>query len=414
MMTSPPSSAAPTAATSRAASALPVARLVGAAQSARTTAGTRRVVSSAEVMPSRYRGAPLVTIGLPSSRRREIPTPGPAGRPTEGRLCALPTARTGAGTVDPMIEINAVTKRYGSTTAVSGLTFTVRPGVVTGFLGPNGAGKTTTMRMILGLDEPTSGAVTVNGRAPRAHAAPLREVGGMLDPRAVHPARSAYHHLLALAQTAGIGRSRVGEVIEAAGLRGVAGRPAGGFSLGMAQRLGIAAALLGDPATVVLDEPVNGLDVEGIRWIRGLLADLAARGKTVFVSSHLMSEIVQTATHLIVIGRGRLLADTSVDEFLAAAAPPAVRVRSSDQDALATLLRAPGVRVTPAGGGALAVSGLTAPRIGAAAAAAGITVLELATEQASLEDAFVDLTQDAVEFRATPRPPAGPSLEETK
>ena len=313
-----------------------------------------------------------------------------------------------------MIEINAVTKRYGSTTAVSGLTFTVRPGVVTGFLGPNGAGKTTTMRMILGLDEPDSGAVTVNGRAPRAHAAPLREVGGMLDPRAVHPARSAYHHLLALAQTAGIGRSRVGEVIEAAGLRGVAGRPAGGFSLGMAQRLGIAAALLGDPATVVLDEPVNGLDVEGIRWIRGLLADLAARGKTVFVSSHLMSEIAQTATHLIVIGRGRLLADTSVDEFLAAAAPPAVRVRSSDQDALATLLRAPGVRVTPANGGALAVSGLTAPRIGAAAAAAGITVLELATEQASLEDAFVDLTQDAVEFRPTPRPPAGPSLEETK
>src|SRR5215831_14201609 len=414
MMTSPPSSAAPTAATSRAASALPVARLVGAAQSARTTAGTRRVVSSAEVMPSRYRGAPLVTIGLPSSRRREIPTPGPAGRPTEGRLCALPTARTGAGTVDPMIEINAVTKRYGSTTAVSGLTFTVRPGVVTGFLGPNGAGKTTTMRMILGLDEPDSGAVTVNGRAPRAHAAPLREVGGMLDPRAVHPARSAYHHLLALAQTAGIGRSRVGEVIEAAGLRGVAGRPAGGFSLGMAQRLGIAAALLGDPATVVLDEPVNGLDVEGIRWIRGLLADLAARGKTVFVSSHLMSEIAQTATHLIVIGRGRLLADTSVGEFLAAAAPPAVRVRSSDQDALATLLRAPGVRVTPAGGGALAVSGLPAGQVGAAAAAAGITVLELATEQASLEEAFVGLTQDAAEFRATPRPAAGPTREETK
>src|SRR5215813_8815824 len=238
MMTSPPSSAVPTAATSMAASALPVARLVGAAQSARTTAGTRRVVSSAEVMPSRYRGAPLVTIGLPSSRRREIPTPGPAGRPTEGRLCALPTARAGAGTVDPMIEINAVTKCYGSTTAVSGLTFTVRPGVVTGFLGPNGAGKTTTMRMILGLDEPTSGAVTVNGRRPRAHAAPLRQIGGMLDPRAVHPARSAYHHLLALVQTVGLGRSRVGEVIEAAGLRGVAGRPAGGFSLGMARRRG--------------------------------------------------------------------------------------------------------------------------------------------------------------------------------
>src|SRR5215475_14596076 len=197
MMTSPPSSAAPTAATSRAASALPVARLVGAAQSARTTAGTRRVVTSAEIMPSRYRASALVTIWLSGSRRREFPT--------TGRLGALPTARAGAGTVDPMIEINALTKRYGATTAVSGLTFTVRPGVVTGFLGPNGAGKTTTMRMILGLDEPDSGAVTVNGRAPRAHAAPLREVGGMLDPRAVHPSRSAYHHLLALAQTNGIG-----------------------------------------------------------------------------------------------------------------------------------------------------------------------------------------------------------------
>jgi len=310
------------------------------------------------------------------------------------------------------IEINALTKRYGGTTAVSDLTFTVRPGVVTGFLGPNGAGKSTTMRMILGLDEPTSGSVTVNGRPPRAHAAPLREVGGMLDPRAVHPSRSAYHHLLALAQTSGIRRSRVDEVIDAVGLRAVAGRPAGKFSLGMAQRLGIAAALLGDPATVVLDEPVNGLDVEGIRWIRGLLADLAAQGKTVFVSSHLMSEIAQTATHLIVIGRGRLIADTSVGEFIATAAPPPVRVRSSDQHALAGLLRSPGVTVTPADGGALAVSGLPAAEIGAAAAAAGITVAELATEQASLEDAFVDLTHDAVEFRAPARPAAGPAFKE--
>ena len=315
-----------------------------------------------------------------------------------------------------MIEINALTKRYGATTAVSDLTFTVRPGVVTGFLGPNGAGKTTTMRMILGLDEPTSGSVKVNGRRPRSHAAPLAELGGMLDPRAVHPARSAYHHLLALAQTSGIRRSRVDELIDAVGLREVAGRGAGKFSLGMSQRLGIAAALLGDPATVVLDEPVNGLDVEGIRWIRGLLADLAARGKTVFVSSHLMSEIAQTATHLIVIGRGRLIADTSVAEFIAAAAPAAarVRVRSSDQDALARLLRSSEVTVEAAGDGALLVSGLPAGGVGAAAGAAGITVLELATEQASLEDAFVDLTQDAVEFRATPRPPAGPSLEETK
>jgi ABC-2 type transport system ATP-binding protein len=315
-----------------------------------------------------------------------------------------------------MIEINALTKRYGATTAVSDLTFTVRPGVVTGFLGPNGAGKTTTMRMILGLDEPTSGSVTVNGRPPRTHAAPLRELGGMLDPQAVHPARRAYHHLLALAQTNGIRRSRVDEVIDAVGLREVAGRGAGKFSLGMSQRLGIAAALLGDPATVVLDEPVNGLDVEGIRWIRALLADLAGRGKTVFVSSHLMSEIAQTATHLIVIGRGRLIADTSVAEFIAAAAPAAarVRVRSSDQDALARLLRSPEVTVEAADDGALIVSGLPASHVGAAAGAAGITVLELATEQASLEDAFVDLTQDAVEFRATPRPSAGLTPKETK
>ncbi len=313
-----------------------------------------------------------------------------------------------------MIEIHALTKRYGATTAVSDLTFSVQPGVVTGFLGPNGAGKTTTMRMILGLDEPTSGSVTVNGRPPRAHSAPLREVGGMLDPRAVHPSRSACHHLLALAQTSGIRRGRVDEVIDAVGLRDVAGRGAGKFSLGMSQRLGIAAALLGDPATVVLDEPVNGLDVEGIRWIRALLQELAGRGKTVFVSSHLMSEIAQTATRLVVIGRGELIADTSVADFIASAAPSAVRVRSSDQATLARLLRSPDVTVTAAPDGALTVSGLTAEQVGAAAGAAGITVLELATQQASLEDAFVDLTQDAVEFRATPRPNAGAICKEEK
>ena len=330
--------------------------------------------------------------------------PGGPGRPAGKETPAMSAS----------IEINALTKLYGGTTAVSDLTFTVRPGVVTGFLGPNGAGKTTTMRMILGLDEPTSGSVTVNGRPPRAHAAPLRELGGMLDPRAVHPSRSAYHHLLALAQTNGIRRSRVDEVIEAVGLREVAGRAAGKFSLGMSQRLGVGAALLGDPAVVVLDEPVNGLDVEGIRWIRALLHDLAARGKTVFYSSHLMSEIAQTATHLIVIGRGRLIADTSVQAFIAAAAPGAarVRVRSSDQDALARLLRAPQVTVEAAGDGTLLVSGLPASRIGAAAAAAGITVLELTAEQASLEDAFVDLTRDAVEFRAAARPATGTALQE--
>jgi ABC-2 type transport system ATP-binding protein len=299
-----------------------------------------------------------------------------------------------------VITVEHLSKRYGSHHAVSDVSFTCEQGTVTGFLGPNGAGKSTTMRMILGLDEPASGSVTVNGRAPRAHTAPLREVGGMLDTRAVHPSRSAYHHLLALAQTCGISRRRVREVIEATGLGEAASRRAGKFSLGMSQRLGIAAALLGDPATVVLDEPVNGLDVDGIRWIRGLLRDLAAQGKTVFVSSHLMSEIAQTASHVIVIGRGRLIADTTVADLLAAAPAAAVRVRSTDQAALARLLAAPGVTVTAAEDGALTVAGVAAGQIGAAAAAAGITILELAAEQASLEDVFVHLTRDAVEFRA--------------
>jgi ABC-2 type transport system ATP-binding protein len=299
-----------------------------------------------------------------------------------------------------MIEIRAVTKSYGATTAVSDLTFTVRPGVVTGFLGPNGAGKSTTMRMILGVDQPSSGSVMVNGRPPRTHAAPLHEIGGMLDPRAVHPSRSAHNHLLALARTSGIRRSRVDEVIDAVGLGAAANRRAGKFSLGMSQRLGIAAALLGDPATVVLDEPVNGLDVEGIRWMRGMLRDLAGQGKTVFVSSHLMSEIAQTATQLIVIGRGKLIADTSMAQFMATVAPTTVRVRSSDQDTLGRLLHAPGVTVAPTADGALTVTGLPAAQVGAVAGAAGITVLELATEQASLEDVFVGLTQDAVDYRA--------------
>jgi len=262
------------------------------------------------------------------------------------------------------------------------------------------------MRIILGLDEPTKGSVLVNGHAPRSHAAPLHEIGGMLDPRAVHPSRSAYHHLLAIARTSGIRKARVDEVIDCVGLRSVSSRRAGKFSLGMSERLGIAAALLGDPATVVLDEPVNGLDVEGIRWIRGMLQDLAAEGKTVFVSSHLMSEIAQTATQLIVIGRGQLIADTSMDEFMATAAPSGVRVRSSDQDALARMLRSQRLTVTPAADGALIVSGASAEQVGAVAAAAGITMLELATEQASLEDVFVGLTQDAVDYRAgsNPRP----------
>jgi ABC-2 type transport system ATP-binding protein len=299
-----------------------------------------------------------------------------------------------------MIEAHGLTKRYGDKTAVDGLTFTVRPGVVTGFLGPNGAGKSTTMRLILGLDAPTSGSVTVNGRPYREHAAPLREVGALLDARSVHPARSAYHHLLALAQTCGIPRSRVDEVVEAVGLGGVARKRAGGFSLGMGQRLGIAAALLADPRMVILDEPVNGLDTEGIRWIRTLLQGLAAEGRTVFVSSHLMSEMALTAQHLIVIGRGRLIADTGMEELIARAAPAVVRVRSADPAALAALLRSRDVAVSAAGDGALAVSGLSTDEVGRLAGAAGITLLELTAQQPSLEEAFIDLTRDAVEFRA--------------
>jgi len=299
-----------------------------------------------------------------------------------------------------MIEAHGLTKRYGDKLAVDDLTFTVRPGMVTGFLGPNGAGKSTTMRMILGLDAPTGGSVSVNGKPYREHAAPLREVGALLDARSVHPGRSAYHHLLALAQTSGIGRSRVDEVVDAVGLGGAARKRAGGFSLGMGQRLGIAAALLGDPRTVILDEPVNGLDTEGIRWIRSLLRGLAAEGRTVFVSSHLMSEMALTAQHLIVIGRGRLIADTGMEEFIAAAAPSLVRVRSTDPAALAALLRSGDVAVSGAEDGALAVSGLSTDQVGRLAGAAGITLLELTAQQASLEEAFMDLTRDAVEFRA--------------
>ena len=229
-----------------------------------------------------------------------------------------------------MIEVRGLTKRYGDKLAVDGLTFTVRPGVVTGFLGPNGAGKSTTMRMILGLDAPTSGAATVNGRPYREYRDPLREAGALLEARSAHPGRSAYHHLLSVAQTSGIRRSRVDEVIDAVGLREAARRRAGRFSLGMGQRLAIATALLGDPRTVILDEPLNGLDTEGIRWVRSLLRSLAAEGRTVFVSSHLMNEMSVTAEHVIVIGRGRLIADTSTADFIARASRSTVRVRATD------------------------------------------------------------------------------------
>ncbi|MFG1918027.1 ATP-binding cassette domain-containing protein [Micromonospora sp. NPDC048898] len=299
-----------------------------------------------------------------------------------------------------MIQVRELTKRYGDKLAVDGLTFTVSPGMVTGFLGPNGAGKSTTMRMILGLDAPTSGSVLVNGKPYRAHTAPLREVGALLEARAIHPGRSAYNHLLALARTSGIHRSRVDEVIEAVGLSGVARRRAGKFSLGMGQRLGIATAMLGDPRTVILDEPLNGLDTDGIRWVRALLRSLAAEGRTVFVSSHLMSEMALTAQHLIVIGRGRLIADTGAAEFVGADRRSVVRVRTTHPEALAARLSGPDIEVSLDRDNALTVSGLTTDQIGMAAGAAGITLLELTAQQASLEEVFIDLTRDAVEHRA--------------
>jgi ABC-2 type transport system ATP-binding protein len=298
-----------------------------------------------------------------------------------------------------VIEARNLTKRYGDKTAVDDLSFTVKPGIVTGFLGPNGSGKSTTMRLILGLDSPTGGDVTVNGKHYREHAAPLHEVGALLEARSVHTGRSAYNHLLALAQTHGIPRSRVAELIDLVGLHEVAGKRAGQFSLGMGQRLGIAAALLGDPATVMMDEPVNGLDPEGIHWIRHLLKGLAAEGRTVFVSSHLMSEMALTADHLIVIGRGRLIADTSVDDFIRQASALVVQVRSPKATELSALLSREGVKISSEEPGLLVVEGLTPAEIGEAAAAHGIVLHELAPQTASLEQAFMNLTQDDVEFK---------------
>jgi ABC-2 type transport system ATP-binding protein len=307
-----------------------------------------------------------------------------------------------------MIEARALTKWYGDKKAVEDLTFTIRPGIVTGFLGPNGAGKSTTMRMIIGLDRPTSGSVLVNGKPYAQHSAPLSEVGALLEARSVHSGRSAYNHLLALAQTAGIGRRRVQEVIDLVGLHEVARKRAGAFSLGMGQRLGIASALLGDPRTLVLDEPVNGLDPEGIRWIRDLLKQLAAEGRTVFVSSHLMSEMALTAEHLIVVGRGRLIADVSVRDFIESASRNVVRVRSADDARLTELLGGPDV-VVVRDDAALQVSGLTSDRIGVIAGEARINLFELAPQQASLEEAFMDLTRDEVEFHGAVEPARSPS-----
>jgi len=299
-----------------------------------------------------------------------------------------------------MIEARDLTKDYGRKRAVDGLSFTVKPGVVTGFLGPNGSGKSTTMRLILGLDAPTGGDVTVNGRHYREHASPLHEVGALLEARSVHTGRSAYNHLLALAQTHGIPKSRVSELIDLVGLHEVARKRTGQFSLGMGQRLGIAQALLGDPKTVMLDEPGNGLDPEGIHWVRNLLKGLAAEGRTVFVSSHLMSEMALTADHLIVIGRGKLIADTSVDDFVARASQKVVVVRSPELERLRAELSGPSVTFGEAERGALEVHGLTAEQVGDAAAAAGIALHELTPQQASLEEAFMNLTRDEIEFAA--------------
>jgi ABC-2 type transport system ATP-binding protein len=301
-----------------------------------------------------------------------------------------------------MIQAQGLTKRYGDKLAVDDLTFDVRPGIVTGFLGPNGAGKSTTMRMILGLDAPTAGSVLIDGKRYRDLPAPLEHVGAMLEARAIHTGRSAYNHLLAMAQTHGIPRSRVGEVIDLVGLQDVARKRAGGFSLGMGQRLGIASALLGDPQILILDEPANGLDPEGILWIRTLLKNLAAEGRTVFLSSHLMSEIAQTADHLVVIGRGRLIADKSVDEVVAQASlEAAVHVRSPQAAELAQALARPGVKVERLGSELLVVHGLSSRAIGEAAAHAGLVLHELTPQQTTLEEAFMALTGDAVEYHAT-------------
>jgi ABC-2 type transport system ATP-binding protein len=297
-----------------------------------------------------------------------------------------------------MIEARGLTKRYGDKVAVDDLTFSVQPGMVTGFLGPNGAGKSTTMRMLLGLDAPSRGTATINGRPYADHPAPLHEVGALLEAKAIHTGRSARNHLLALAATTGIPRRRVDEVIDMVGLTDVAGKRAGGFSLGMGQRLGIASALLGDPGTLILDEPVNGLDPEGIMWIRNLLKGLAAEGRTIFVSSHLMSEMALTASHLIVIGLGRLIADVGVEELTRKASRDLVKVRTTEATRLRDLLVAEGAVVTTQGSDGLEVSGLDSAKIGLAAAHAGIALVELTPQQASLEDAFMEITRDAVEF----------------
>jgi ABC-2 type transport system ATP-binding protein len=298
-----------------------------------------------------------------------------------------------------MIEVQGLTKRFGDTLAVDDLSFTVRPGVVTGFLGPNGAGKSTTMRLILGLDQPNAGKALVNGRDYRSIPGPLHEVGALLDAKDVHGGRTARSHLLALAQSNGIPAKRVDEVLDMTGIRSVAKKRIKGFSLGMSQRLGIAATLLGDPHVLMFDEPVNGLDPEGILWIRNFMRYLAGDGRTVFVSSHLMSEMAVTADHLIVVGRGRLMADMSTQEFIESSSTNHVRVRSPQADQLAAALTEQGIQSAPVDG-YLEVTGAECAQVGDIAAAHRITIHELFEDRASLEEAFMELTRDSVEYHA--------------
>jgi ABC-2 type transport system ATP-binding protein len=313
-----------------------------------------------------------------------------------------------------MITAENLTKTYGAKTAVDDINFTVQPGKVTGFLGPNGAGKSTTMRMIMGLDMPTRGSVTVNGRKYAQHRSPLTEVGALLEAKAVHTGRSAVNHLRAVAATHGFGRRRVEQVIEMTGLQTVAGKRVGGFSLGMGQRLGIAAALLGDPQTLILDEPVNGLDPEGVLWVRTLMRELAEQGRTIFLSSHLMSEMALTADHILVIGRGRIIADASVADIIARSSGTAVLVRSPQADQLVELLRGPDVTCTTVEPGAVEIAGTTARVIGEAAAGAGLVLHELAPRRGTLEDSYMSLTADAVEYHSAPAAPTTASVSPWK
>ncbi|MFF7871819.1 ABC transporter ATP-binding protein [Streptomyces qaidamensis] len=299
-----------------------------------------------------------------------------------------------------MIELEGLTKRYGEKVAVNNLSFTVRPGIVTGFLGPNGAGKSTTMRMILGLDHPTAGDVRIDGKHYQQLKDPLTYIGALLEAKAWHGGRTAYNHLLCLAQSNGIPRSRVRDVLETVGLTAVARKKTKGFSMGMGQRLGIAAALLGDPRILMFDEPVNGLDPEGIHWIRTLMKSLAAQGRTVFVSSHLMSEMALTAEHLVVIGQGRLLADTSMADFIDRNSRSYVRVRSPQRERLLDVLHQAGIVAVESGDGVLEVDGGKAEQIGELAAQHRITLHELSPQQASLEEAFMQLTAESVEYHA--------------